>query len=450
MRHTSAAEVGNPRGRRGVYPPVLSRRSLTRAGLLCVPFIACRRDRVQGPQPVADPRLVRTIVTGGRVLAPDGGSFLADHAVVIEHARIVGIPPRARLTLQPTDVVVDATDRFIVPGLVDAHGHPPDAEPDDTITMAEYLGLCASAGITTIRSCRGTPAQLELRDRIAAGELAGPRLFVGGLVDATGPRDGADQVHAAAQAGYDFIKLMHCEGVPTYDAIAAAVAETGLPFTGHVPPDVPLARALAAGQSIEHLDAYRRAIVAGTAKGELAAATASSGVSVCPTQTFLERVWQLAEPARWDDAPGVARVPASQRERWRAWTTERRITGDERTAAVAASKLHHEIIAALHVAGANLLASASHGPWIVPGWSLLDELRIFEHAGLPRAAVLAAATRTTAAFLPGPSPWGRLAPGHRADLVVLGADPLTDLSAVHRIIGVMTNGRWAPTPARSC
>lgn len=424
---------------------MLSRRSLVHAGLASVSLLACRRDRA--PAPVAEARRARTIVRGGNVLGPDGLGFLADHVVVVEDARITGIVPGATFGASPTDVVVDANDRFVVPGLVDAHGHPPDAEPDDTITMAEYLALAASAGITTIRSCRGTPAQLELRDRIAAGELVGPRLFVGGLVDASTAKDGAAQVHAIAEAGYDFVKLMHCEGAATYDAIAAAVAETKLPFTGHVPGDVPLARVLAARQSIEHLDAYRRAIAAGMPAGELAKATADAGISVCPTETFLERVWQLAEPPRWEDAPGVARVPASQRAKWRAWTDAQTITPDERAAARAAAGVHEQLIAALHGAGVNLLASASHGPWIVPGWSLSDELAIFARAGLPRAAVLASATSTTAAFLPGTAPWGRIVPGSRADLVVLAANPLHELDALHGIVGVMTNGRWTATPS---
>ncbi|HWB74489.1 MAG TPA: amidohydrolase family protein [Nannocystaceae bacterium] len=377
---------------------------------------------------------------GGHVLV--GDAFVADRAIVVEGDRITAVVPLARLDARPTDVVVDAHDGFVVPGLVDAHGHPPDAEPDDTITMTEYLALCASAGITTIRSCRGTPAQLELRDRIAAGAIAGPRLFVGGLVDATTAKDGAAQVHAAARDGYDFIKLMHCEGEGTYDAIAAAVAETKLPFTGHAPADVTLSRMLAARQSIEHLDGYRRALQAGTSLRELATATADAGVSVCPTETFVERWFQLREPAQWEIAPGVDRVPPRERERWRAWTNERRVSSEEHAAATAANAIDHEIIAALHTGGVNLLASASHGPWIVPGWSLLDELRTFERAGLSRAVVLATATQTTAKFLPGEQPWGRIAPDHRADLVVLSADPLADLSALHRIVGVMTAGHW--------
>lgn len=408
---------------------------------MAVPWVACRRQTTEIPE--ATPGTPRTVVVGGDVLAADGKSLLGDHVVVVEGDRIVEVLSQAQLVSRATDEVIDAHGRYVVPGFVDAHGHPPDAEPDDTITMDEYLALAASAGVTTIRSCRGTLAQLELRDRIAAGEVAGPRLFVGGLVEATTPDEGAQQVQAAVRAGYDFIKLMHCEGAATYDAIASAVAEAKLPFTGHVPQDVPLSRALAAGQSIEHLDGYRRAMLAGATARELAIATASAHVTVCPTQTFLERVWQLAEPARWEDVPGVDRVPESQRARWRAWTAERRIAAEERTAALAGSEANHMLIAALAEAGATLLASASHGPWIVPGWSLLDELRIFERAGLDRASVIATATSTTAAFLPGPSPWGRIAPGHRADLVVLSENPLANLAAVHSIVGVMTGGRWA-------
>jgi len=383
------------------------------------------------------------VISGAAVLDADGRTFLADRVVVVQDGRIAAVLLRADLALRPSDVVVDARGGFVVPGLVDAHGHPPDAEPDDAITMTEYLALCSSAGVTTVRSCRGTPGQLELRDRIASGELAGPRLFVGGLVEASTPSEGAHRVLEVAKAGYDFVKLMGSEGTATYDAIAAAVRETKLPFTGHVPPDVTLARALAAGQSIEHLDAYRREVKAGASAQALAEATARAGVSVCPTETFVDRWWQLAEPNRWDDVPAVAHVSEAQRERWRAWTRDRSIPAEEREAATAASDTDHVVLAALHTAGVNLLVSASHGPWIVPGWSLLDELRIFDRAGVPTHAALAAVTRTTAAFLPGPAPWGRITAGHRADLVVLTADPLVDLAAIHRIVGVMTDGRWS-------
>jgi imidazolonepropionase-like amidohydrolase len=61
--------------------------------------------------------------------------------------------------------------------------------------------------------------------------------------------------------------------------------------------------------------------------------------------------------------------------------------------------------------------------------------------------VLAAATRTTATFMRGELPWGRIAPGHRADLLVLAADPLRELATLHDVGGVVLGGRWHPADA---
>ncbi len=412
-------------------------------GLATTALVGCAHDRRSTP---ASPPLRRTVIVGAHVLAPDGRTMLRDHAVAIAGDRIVAVLPRDALRLGPGDEVVAGTGKFVIPGLVDAHGHPPDAEPDDVITMAEYLALCLAAGVTSVRSCRGTPGQLELRDRIAAGTVVGPRLFVGGIVDASDPDDGARQVHARARAGYDFVKLLGCADASTHAAAVAAVAEAGLPFTGHVG-GLPLADVLAGRQSIEHLDGFRAALAGGAQLDELAAATARAGVVVCPTETFLVRWWQLAEAVRWEDAPGVDQVPPAQRERWRAPTNELRITAAQTAAVRAAADADLRIIAALHASGVPLVASPSHGPWIVPGWSMLEELAIFAAAGIDRADVLATATANLAGFLAADAPWGKLAPGQRADLVLLAADPLVRIDAVHRVVAVMAAGRWAIPPA---
>src|SRR4029077_17090395 len=85
-------------------------------------------------------------------------------------------------------------------------------------------------------------------------------------------------------------------------------------------------------------------------------------------------------------------------------------------------------------------------PGLVPGFSLQDALRRLEEAGLTRYQVLSAATRVPGEFIqkyvPGSEPFGTIAPGSRADLVLSAGNPLDDLSTLRTPLGVMVRGRW--------
>ena len=105
----------------------------------------------------------------------------------------------------------------------------------------------------------GAANHLVLRDRIDRGELFGPRLFVYGPAmngqSTPTPEIGSAQVREYKQAGYDGLKIHEGLSLATFEAIARAAKLANVPFAGHVPNDVGVERALAAGQkSIEHLD----------------------------------------------------------------------------------------------------------------------------------------------------------------------------------------------------
>jgi imidazolonepropionase-like amidohydrolase len=103
------------------------------------------------------------------------------------------------------------------------------------------------------------------------------------------------------------------------------------------------------------------------------------------------------------------------------------------------------IVAALARAGAPLLVgSDSPGPFALPGFAYVEEMRQLVRAGLRPIDVLRAATRSAAEYLDDSDRSGAIAPGMRADLVLLDGDPLASLDAVARPTGVMLRGRWLP------
>src|SRR6185312_6477200 len=104
-------------------------------------------------------------------------------------------------------------------------------------------------------------------------------------------------------------------------------------------------------------------------------------------------------------------------------------------------------------AGVSLITGtdAPSIPGLVPGYSLHDDMDTLEAAGLSRYQVLAAATRAPGELIrrsvPGAVPFGTVAVGSRADLVLSAADPQSDLSTLRKPLGVMAAGNWYDAPA---
>jgi imidazolonepropionase-like amidohydrolase len=79
---------------------------------------------------------------------------------------------------------------------------------------------------------------------------------------------------------------------------------------------------------------------------------------------------------------------------------------------------------------------------MVYGWTLHRELEHLVRAGLTPYEALTAATRNPAEYFGAAGEWGTIAPGRRADLVLLSANPLDDIRNTTRIEGVAIGGRW--------
>ncbi|MCA1779630.1 MAG: amidohydrolase family protein [Xanthomonadaceae bacterium] len=372
---------------------------------------------------------------------------------------------RSDLSLSGNERVIDANGRFLIPGLAEMHAHVPPT--DDPARIDEVLRLFLAHGVTTIRGMLGEPGHLLLRRELADGDRIGPRLITSGPsfngTSVTSEAVARLRVRRQSEAGYDFLKLHPGLRPDTFDAISSAADGLGIDFGGHVSIGVGLERALQAGQAtIDHLDGYAQVLVPeghparqrepglfGFNLGDAldasrvegwARRTARAGVWNVPTQTLIENLavneidYLLARPAmRW--------IAPATREQWAGRVAQMRQSQPaeslERFVAVRRS-----LIGALHAAGAGLLLGAD-APQImnVPGDALHHELEIYVESGLSPAEALATGTINVARFLAQPA-HGCIRAGCIADLVLLDANPLEDISNVRRIRGVMRAGQW--------
>lgn len=408
---------------------------------------------------------------------------LPSHTVVIRGDRIVEVAPSSAVTLPAGTRTIDASGKYLVPGLVDFHVH---------VRAASELESYLRHGVTTVVAMRGTDTVLELREQVRAGTLAGPRIRTAGpLIDGDPPiwTGGATRVvttlseaRAAGQAHcgvFDFVKVYNNLPPDLLAAVAAAAHECGVPVAGHLPrrPEraLGLARGLAAGVDViahgeeiffTHLGGASDALIerpGGAVRDEdldtAVRMIREAGAYVIPTLSFIAMTARMLEDvdAVFAD-PEFDRLAPEVRQLWRDQNPTRRanleaFTRRERVkrAVVAA------LTARLQAAGVPLLLGTdASAPGLFPGKAAHLELGELVRSGLTPFEALATGTATAGRFfedpLRGAGPptreraelLGTIEPGRMADLLLVDANPLADVRHLTLIEGVMVRGQWRP------
>lgn len=406
------------------------------------------------------------------VIPMSSETVLNARTVIVQDGRIVHIGDVADTAIPDGVAVVDGTDRFLMPGLSEMHGHIPGAESE---SLPRVLNLYVANGITLMRGMLGQRSHLQLRQQLLDGEVLGPRLFTSGPSfngrSVSGPRQAQQMVREQHAAGYDFLKIHPGLTRDEFTAISDTARELDIPFAGHVPADVGVERAVALGiATIDHLDGYMQTLIPanedpsggfGGYFGLLLAAqaderkiepiveaTRAAGTWNVPTQSLFEHAVSVTPAEEMRDWPEMRYMPAATVRQWAR--SKSSIVGDSGyTTDIArrAIELRRRMIKALHDSGAGLLLGAD-SPQIfnVPGFVIHRELEYLVASGLTPYEALRTGTVNPARFFGREKVSGTVEIGREADLVLIDDNPLTDISATRRIHGVMLRGRWIPRP----
>jgi len=363
-----------------------------------------------------------------------------------------------------------------------------------------FFPLWIAHGVTGVRDMGG---DLELikqwRREMAAGRLLGPQITAAGpFVDGPQPvkptytitvADEAEArraVNALKQRGVDLIKVYESVPRQAYFALADEANKLGIPFAGHVPLSVSAAEASDAGQkSIEHtegvllacsrieaplrkalqgmpvdlteLGADRAAAQQGLNPYALALATYSDekAAALCarfvknrtwqvPTLTSVRSVASLGESSFTRDER-LKFIPPQIKKFWlpHSYHLTQGWTAEDFSVQQQFYQKSLELVRAMRRAGVEFLAGTDTlgSPYCFPGSSLHDELALLVKAGLTPLEALQSATRNPARYLSRLDTQGTIEVGKTADLVLLEANPLIDISHTKRIAAVIIGGR---------
>lgn len=426
------------------------------------------------------------------VIDSTGAPAQSDMTVILRDGRIAEIGKSAKLRAPKDARVVDATGKFLIPGLWDMHVHWQNAD---------YLPLFLANGVTGMRIMWGLPVQHEWRRQVDAGELLaphmviastivdGPKPFWPGSISVSTEAEARQAVTISKETHADFVKVYSFLPREEYFAIVDEAKKQGIPFAGHVPLSVSAEEASNAGQrTFEHLFGIlvatsarsdeimqaNRADLADEAGSEhpvfwgahakalrqVELDTYSPGKAAVlfalfkknhtwqvPTLTLLRSIAYTDDPSFTTDAR-IKYMPRWAREMWTP-TGAVNAFGPRTAEDMAFAKREYQkeldLVHAMQKAGVGILAGTDvTNPFCFPGFSLHDELGLMVKAGLTPMQALQTATLNPARFLGREKDFGTIEKGKIADLVLLDANPLDDIANTKKISAVVYGGALLP------
>ena len=428
------------------------------------------------------------------VIDMTGAAPALDQTVLIDKGKIAAIGRSDSISIPYGAKEIDGRGKFLIPGLSDMHVHLTGAgEPNGSREF--FVPLLLANGITSVRDMGGYLDHLiPLRKEIEEGKRLGPHIvFAGPYLDGDPPsfqpslvvtnrKQAVDGIHSLVGKGVDFVKVQSQLSRDAYFAIAETCRAEHLTFSGHVPDRVTAWEAADAGQrSIEHLTCELRACSSREAdlmrnqfrvlakkvttaqsktrqlawQREVLATYSDQKAAELVRKFRAQQTWQTptlillrndafpASDLNLSSDPNAKYVPAKFLEGWRENFEQQMKNTSTEELSLRAALLEKSLalVGLMQKGGMKILAGTdSAAPYVIPGFSLHEELALLVKAGLTPMEALQAATRNPAEFIGRLDSQGTIAAGKNADLLLLDANPLEDIHNTRKIDAVVLRG----------
>ena len=419
------------------------------------------------PEPAA-PASAAVVYDGARLIDGTGSPAVEAARLVVDDGIITAVGPRSDVESPPGATVVDLTGKTVMPALVNLHGHVGfqrgltyDAANYTRENIVDHLNRHAYYGVGVIVSL-GTDAGdvwSDIRRDQDAGTLGGARLFTAGrglarpdagpgaaalrpsAYGVTNEEEGRRYVQELAAQGVAFVKVWVDDRggsvekleADLYRAIIDEAHGHGLDVIAHVFYHDDAEELVAAG-----VDGFAHLVRDREMDDALVAAIVENDVFVMPNIGISER-GRHAAPPPWLATPILAETVAPA-VLARATDTFASRAADAAERAARSYEQMERSLAKLHAAGAALVLGSDSGVQDhFYGFSAHRELELMVAAGLSPLDAIVTTTSRSADRL-GLDDSGRLAPGARADFIVLDANPLDDITSTRRIADVYLGG----------
>ena len=420
------------------------------------------------------PKSKPLVLAHATVIDATGAPAKRNMSIVIVDDRIVALGKTGKVRVPADAEIIDATGKFLIPGLWDMHIHSGGYE-----NGKKYFPRLIANGITGVRDM-GSPLDeiLRLRREVNGGEIIGPHMIVAGpivqgplpfrmplFISVNNEAEARQTVISLKGRGVDFIKVQDALPRDLYFAIVDEAKRQRIPFAGHVPPSISAAEASNAGQqSIEHLGGrfYGALLGCSDREAELTSKVREIVSNVMkalnegrePDDSDIFRA-SLTKPLfeSFNDRKAAAlfslflgnrtwQVPTLVAQPLRQAINERKdLSEDDIRYGKKLLQKQFDLVRAMQRMGIKIMAGTDLPPERA---RLYEELALLVEAGLTPMEALESATRNPAAFVGKLDSFGTIEGGKIADLILLDANPLKDISNVQKINAVVFGGKLIP------
>ena len=405
-----------------------------------------------------------------------GARELPDTTVIMHDGRITSVTAAAQASVPKGVKRIDGTGKWLMPGLTDMHVHTSNDrmgrlylhDPnfrDGTLRIQDIFTPYIVNGVLQILDLQSMSETVGQRVEIESGRVLGPHMLLAGMIDgsppswpvgmtrvAATPEDGRQAVRDVAAEGYDFIKVYSHLDLETFTAIVDEARRLNMRVVGHIPER---------GKGITEkffqpgydLVAHAEEFAQQTDPPDLGAIpryvemSRRNGTWLIGTLTVDERILEeMTHPETLRSRPEVRVLPGPMRAAWIEHNPYvARASPEFKQSVQRIIEFNQRLVRAFVAAGIPVLAGTdSTVPGVVPGFALHDELELMAKAGMSNWQVLESTTRLACQWLRVDQDRGTVEPGKRADLLLLSADPLTDVSNTRKIAAVIVRGHYLP------
>ena len=433
-------------------------------------------------------------ITNVSIIDVKSGLIIENQTLLIEGSKIFKIESSNKTSIPNGYEKVNGSGKFLIPGLWDMHVHT----SSEDITRDILLPLFIANGITGVRimaaDCFEPCWDLDLtitqtrklQLEVDQDKIIGPKTILSSFyINETLPdsssiqapltaKHGRELVHLLKQRNVDFIKIYDDIPREAYLALADEASKIEFDFAGHVPFDMKTSEVSKLGQkSIEHccdfnlfrecsaLEQELRDELINILQGDKVENLSDYFLKLAQTfdstkcneiyKLFVEnKTWFVPtlrhmevyhiEAPNWRDNPNIKYMPVTELEFYEERDKEIRIIMGYPYEEI--NQLNRQIVKDMNQAGVGLLAGSDCGETgMVHGFSLHEELESIVKAGLSPLEALQTATINPAQFLNATDSLGKIEVGTIADLILLDANPLKNISNTKKINSVISEGR---------
>ena len=420
--------------------------------LICLLFLSCDNNQKNG-----------FVIKNVNIIPIWQHTLLRDYDIKIVSGKIFHIDKN--IDIGTKDTVIDGNSGYLLPGLWDMHTHLPNRKKNG-FGYKEYLALNLLSGVTHIRNMRRFDSISNLKEKIRNKSILSPNVyftptpviqsyFAPAAISRKNhpPRDSISfYAKKYRSEGFEYWKILSLPKGNYFDTLAKYAKSNQLKLVGHISKSVGLEKSISKGYScIEHLQGYSALFSDTLLFNNILTLTKQKDVFNCATLDWYHITYLQYPLDEIYNREYLKYIPPKTVAEWKknvsGYLEELKLLSKD-----SLRNLNHSdstyiankniILKKLFDSGCKLLISPdANGMFQVPGFSMLDEMKLHEKAGIPKPDILKMATLNAAEWM-GKKNKGFIKEGADADFVLFEKNPLKDLDNLRIIKGIYSNNGW--------